>query len=72
MKLSRKQWETLDMVIENPSREGIDTIKFTETIKGWKINCYNSKHKEWNKEHEFIIDENGGRQRIMRFEDESI
>jgi len=59
MQLSRKQWERLDMMIENPSREGIDTIILTNTKEGWRINCSNSKVTD--KETDFILEKDGGR-----------
>ena len=59
MDLTKEQWERLGMMIENPSREAIDTIKLTNTKEGWRINCHHSKIK--GRETEFILEKDGSR-----------
>ena len=67
MKLTRPQWETLDMVIENPSREGIDTIKFSKhSMNGydeWFIQCWRDDVHDADDMNCFMIDETGERVR---------
>ena len=61
MDLTKEQWERLGMIIENPSREGIDTITLYihSPEDGWRINCHHSRIED--KETEFILMEDGSR-----------
>ena len=61
MDLTKEQWERLGMIIENPAREGIDTIKLYRHSRedGWRINCHHSRIED--KETEFILMEDGSR-----------